>query len=193
MSLNSLPLSEIRLVARLSIDFLLDMVRVSRNGETLADTLILMAILQANLAPLLQDRALSREYHEKTPPDTLRRPTSASAVAASLRMPYETVRRRIAGLAARGLCRQTERGVYVPHSINLTPHAAVVVKGIHDCTRAFYGRLQQARPCRPCPRPSAGWLRQRRLTSWPAGPRRSTRCGSSTRCRGSSATSSAAW
>ncbi len=156
----------------MSIDFLLDMVRVSRNGESLTDTLILMAILQANLSPVLLDRTMSREYHEKSPPDPLRRPTSASAVAASLRMPYETVRRRISGMAARGLCRQTSRGVYVPDGLNRSPHAAVVLRGIHDCTRGFYHRLQQAHALPPLP-PA-----ERRLSA-PEGPYLLTRRASS--------------
>ncbi len=151
MNFHALPLSELRVVGRLSLHFLLDMLRLARNGESLTDTLITMAVLQANLAPVLQDQTLGRRYAETSPPDDLRRPISASAVALSLRIPYETVRRRIAGLAARGMCRITPKGVYVPHSFGHSPHAVAVLQDLQDCVRTHYERLQQANALPPLP------------------------------------------
>ncbi len=148
------------------------MIRIARNGENLADTLIAMAILQANLAPVLQDRTLARRYAETSPPDEFRRPTSASAVALSLRMPYETVRRRIAGLAGRGVCQVTPKGVYIPDGHNSSSHAITVLTGLHDCVRKHYWRLQQAKALPALPpmdwpltAPGAALLLVRRATS----------------------------
>ncbi len=71
-----------------------------------------MAINQANNAPLTRDPEARARYGglDALAPDGERRPVSINAVAASLGLPFETVRRRIRRLAAEQVCVAVGRG-----------------------------------------------------------------------------------
>lgn len=105
-------------VGRLSLAFILETTNIGRAGGEILEPLVFAAIVQANLAPLRNDPALQRQYVDggDTVPDELRRPISINAVAVSLRLPYETVRRRVLRLSEQGLCVLTPAGVYIPRS-----------------------------------------------------------------------------
>lgn len=92
----------------------------------LNDTILLLAILQANVAQITADRELQARYGalDALPEDELRRPISVSALAASLGLPFETVRRRLGRLAKAGLCQATERGYRVPGGVLRLPRFA---------------------------------------------------------------------
>ena len=61
------------------------------------DTLILCTVAVANVAHLNTDTVLSHEYgrFDAPEPADIKRPISRNAVALSLGLPYETVRRRV--------------------------------------------------------------------------------------------------
>lgn len=59
------------------------------------------------------DRAWRYSRHETPPPDVERLPVSVRSVAAALRLPAETVRRRVATLIAEGVCRRVGDGVII--------------------------------------------------------------------------------
>jgi DNA-binding Lrp family transcriptional regulator len=104
-------------IGRASLTFLLDLIAMGRaGGADIVDPLIITLVLDVNVSAISQDPELQRRYAcvGDIPPDDLRRPISISATAASLRLPYETVRRRIAKLAKRGLCEVTREGVMIP-------------------------------------------------------------------------------
>lgn len=105
-------------MAQLSVLFLFDVARISRGEGDLLEPVILTAILQANQAALLSDPELQLRYDDAAwaLPDTDRRPISVNAIAQSLGLPFETVRRRVKALEARGLCASTAAGVYVPQA-----------------------------------------------------------------------------
>jgi DNA-binding Lrp family transcriptional regulator len=135
-ALNAPPALALSL-ARASAELVIDITQISRAGGDLLQPLLLTAILEANQALINQDPALQRVYGdlETSAPDELRRPVSVNAVAESLSLPFETVRRRVRALARQGLCVVTPRGVYVPN-------AAVTSAGYNAIQRGRYERLK---------------------------------------------------
>ncbi|MET0273034.1 MAG: hypothetical protein ABW360_08595, partial [Phenylobacterium sp.] len=86
-----------RAVGELSLAFLLDQVTTSIGDLRPRDALLVLAINQANIAPLTRQPDTRRRYGslEAAAPDEARRPVSVNAVAGSLGLPFETVRRRV--------------------------------------------------------------------------------------------------
>lgn len=122
-----------RRVRRLSAAFLIETANLSRaeSDDGLGDMLeplVFAAVVQANQAALVADPTVRARYGDtgETLPDELRRPISVAAVADSLRLSYETTRRRVMSLARQGLCVVTPDGCYVPRAvIEHERHAAV--------------------------------------------------------------------
>lgn len=110
------PHSSIRVAARLANAFALDLVKLGGFGRDVIDGLLMCAISQANVAQITRSPDLQRTYAtlDQPPPDELRRPVSVSAIANSLRIPFETARRRIAGLSDLSIVRTTPKGVIIP-------------------------------------------------------------------------------
>jgi hypothetical protein len=105
-----------RAVARISGDYLLRALAIlseTANGD-LFDGLLALAIVQVNVGHLVTQSGSSFSDSDDPPPDDMRRPATAMAVAASLGAPYETIRRRIRKLVAQGVCEQVPGGVIVP-------------------------------------------------------------------------------
>ncbi|THD79364.1 MAG: ArsR family transcriptional regulator [Phenylobacterium sp.] len=127
-------------IGRASLGYILDNINMSRGPGDIIDPLILSAIVEANIALINQDPELQRRYAslDQSPPDELRRPVSVSAVAASLRLPYETVRRRVARLAENGACTLTPRGVMVPSAILDGPFYRVIALARYERLKRFY-------------------------------------------------------
>jgi hypothetical protein len=110
------PLARTRLASRLSMMLLLDLIAIARGEGHVLDTLLASAIIQANVQEILRraDLQLAYSTEDAMPPDELRRPVSMNAVAASLQLPFETVRRRVTAMAKTGFCRFVDGGVIVP-------------------------------------------------------------------------------
>lgn len=145
-------------VVRVSAGLILDQVRLGRGPLDFVDALILVAVTQANVDPLLRDPELNRRYatYDSAPPDDLRRPISVNALSQSLGIPFETVRRRVARLATIGLYRVTSHGVIVPRWVlRISSHKAAAEAG-YDRVRTLYWRLVRlgARPELP---PATPW------------------------------------
>jgi hypothetical protein len=107
-----------RELAHHSLAFVLDVAAHGIPGLRTLDCLLMMAINQANIAPLTRDPAARTRYGalETPAPDDARRPVSVRAVAASMRLPYETARRNIRRLEAQGVCTVSAAGVVVPEA-----------------------------------------------------------------------------
>ena len=127
-------------IGRASLGFILDTIAISRGANDIVDPLILTVVLEANVAVINQDPELQHRFAaaDAPPPDELRRPVSISAVAGSLRMPYETVRRRITRLAANGACTITPRGVLITAAAVSHPAYLVIATARYERTRRFY-------------------------------------------------------
>jgi len=135
-----------RVLAGLSFGFLLDEMANGVGGLEPLDALLVMAINQANIAPLTRDPEARARYGalEAPAPDAERRPVSMNAVAASLGLPFETVRRRIRRLAAAQVCLLSAEGAVVPASFLASPGYLQSVMLGHERLRRFYADLEAA-------------------------------------------------
>jgi DNA-binding IclR family transcriptional regulator len=117
------PAVRSRQVVHLSLNFVLDMTAHGMAGLKPLESLLVMAINQANIAPLTRDPKARKRYGALEAPaqDHERRPVSVRAVAASMRLPYETARRNVRKLEERGACVTSEAGVLVPAGFMLSP------------------------------------------------------------------------
>lgn len=135
-----------RVLAALSFNFLLDEMANGIGGLDPLDALLVLAINQANIAPLTRDHEARARYGDinAPAPDDERRPVSVNAVAASLGLPFETVRRRIRRLTAAQVCQLSADGVVVPANFLVSPgYVASVMQG-HERLRRFYFELRAA-------------------------------------------------
>jgi DNA-binding Lrp family transcriptional regulator len=129
---------------RASNAFLLDGLKEIGLGEDHIDRVILMAVTQSNVELVNRDPIHQLRYAEldSPPADAVRRPISISALAASVGLPFETVRRRILHLAGKGECVVTPNGVIVPSRILTTEVHRRTLIANYALTRRLYDRLK---------------------------------------------------
>lgn len=139
------PHDTLRVATRLSIAFALDLVKLGGFGRDVIDGLLMAAISQANVAQITRDPELQRRYStlDQPPPDELRRPVSVNAVANSLRVPFETARRRIAALVDLGVIKTTPRGVIIPNAPLTSTAYKVAAQAHYHLIRNLYIRLRE--------------------------------------------------
>jgi DNA-binding Lrp family transcriptional regulator len=137
-------LATLRAVNRLAAPCILDAVMVGRLDRDFVDALILLAVVQANVAPLMRDPETQTAYasYDAPPPDELRRPVSVNAIAHSLRLPYETVRRRVVRLARSGACEVSGHGVVVPARELASPQHMAALLGVWAQIQRLYYSLR---------------------------------------------------
>jgi AraC-like DNA-binding protein len=143
-------------IGRASIGFVLDILGMGRGPGDIVDPLILAVVLEANIAPVSQDLELAARYGTLAdiPPEDLRRPVSINAVAGSLQLPYETVRRRCARFIETGALIATPRGVVAPgHMVN-SPFFLVIATARYERLKAFYFELRALGAFDAAPRPN---------------------------------------
>lgn len=131
-------------LARASLDYVRDTIEITSAGHELIDALIIIAALDANMAPVKRAPDLQQAYGgaEISAPDDLRRPVSVNAVAQSLNLPFETVRRRVRKLAQAGLCVVGPQGVVVPNSLTTSAADVAAQRGRYDRAGRFYRTLK---------------------------------------------------
>lgn len=140
------PISTLRFLLRAANSFLVDLLTETRGDWDFTDALILAALVQSNAAQLAGDPALQRRYgtFNDPPPDHIRRSISINALAASLGLPFETVRRRVKRRVAEGVCEVTPEGVrYVTATLRSAGHRRAL-EAIYVTARSFYIRLRKA-------------------------------------------------
>lgn len=125
-------------LGRIAMGLYLDLVDMTREGGDMLGPLIEAAVLDANLGGFVEGRLRSGELWalEAGPPVDVVRPISVNALAASLRLPYETVRRRVAALVAEGRLVRGPAGLHVAPEWMARPAAA-------RQSRLRYERLQR--------------------------------------------------
>jgi len=150
-------LATARIAARLTNRFALDLVKLGGFGRDVIDGLLLMAISQANVAKITRSPELQLAYAtlDQIPSDDLRRPVSMSAIANSLRIPFETTRRRIQALAKLGVIHTTPRGVIVPQAPFSSPFYRMGAEGNYLLVRTLYFRLRAIGLLEHLPRPNS--------------------------------------
>lgn len=130
-------------VALASLDYIRDTVLITRGDDDLIDALIFTTALDANVTPVSRDPGLQLAYGgvAVSAPDELRRPVSINAVAQSLRLPFETVRRRFQGLARAGLCLIGPQGVIVPRAADTSAAYISTQRARYERARSFHEDL----------------------------------------------------
>lgn len=130
--------------ARASLACIRDVVRISRGDEDLLDAVIFTAALDANMVPVNRDPHLRVAYGgvELSAPDELRRPVSINAVAQSLRLPFETVRRRFLKMSRAGLCVIGPQGVVIPRGAVTSKAYIAKQRARYERTRVLHGALK---------------------------------------------------
>ena len=145
-----------RQLAFLAFNFVLDLAGDGIPGLKPLESLLVMAVNQANIAPLTRDPAVRSRHGalEAPAPDEIRRPVSVRAVAASMQLPYETTRRNIRRLEGLGVCVTGEAGVIVPASFMLTPTYFEAARRGHERLLAMYRHLCAHQLLEPLPAPN---------------------------------------
>jgi DNA-binding Lrp family transcriptional regulator len=145
-----------RAVGNLSLAFLSDQFALGVAGLASRDSLLVLAINQANVILLTKDPEARRRYGAvgAAAPDAERRPVSVSRIAASLNLPYETVRRRVHELERRGVCHSLDGGVIVPEAYLTSPEYVACILAAHERLRGFWRDLVAADLLQPLPGPS---------------------------------------
>lgn len=117
------------------------------SGDALSAILVL-SIIDANLSHIVRDPVLALRHAapDNPPPDEIRRPISVRALAASLRIPYDTARRRVADLVIRDQCVRVPAGVYVPARALRTPENLAALSDTLRSVRRLHADLKAAAP-----------------------------------------------
>lgn len=133
-------------LTRLSLDYLLDQIHLSRNGPDIVDRLLIAAVIDANLGAIKLDQGLQFTYGtlDAPSPDALLRPVSVNAVAQSTGLPFETVRRRIARLTREGAFIATDGGIVVPQAALASPAFKRLSVARFERLRQFHADLLAA-------------------------------------------------
>jgi hypothetical protein len=141
-----------RVAARHVVKFLLDIAWVTPGSSDLVDLLLVVATASANIGHLGRDPATNARYArlDRLPPDGLRRPISINALALSLNLPFETVRRRALALAARGVFAYAPSGVYVRAAAFEHEAAVVGFRRRYDCLWRLRAEMESFGLVAPC-------------------------------------------
>ncbi len=121
----------IRLVMRLLLEFMVSaMPDLARwHGNDLVRGIVFLAIAQAN-RPRFSDLARSG-LAPWTRGETALKPISVMSLSQSLKLPYETGRRRVVALARDGLVVRAEDGVVVPNAVIASPGFTAFADGTY--------------------------------------------------------------
>lgn len=141
---DSTPISTLRFALRAANNFVIDGLRSYQSRGDFTDALILATLVQSNSALISADPALQRRYAtlESVAPDSLRRPISINAIAGSLGLPFETVRRRIKRMIADGVAEAAPEGIRLLGANLRSPHHRAMLDDAYATVRAFYERLK---------------------------------------------------
>jgi hypothetical protein len=140
-------------LAQAALEFTVDQVAQGLTGLKSLDALIVLAVNQANIASLTRDVDARYAYGglSAPAPDESRRPVSIHAIAQSMHLPFETVRRRIHHLEALGACRQEARGVIIPSAYLSSSAYLQDVLAAHERMRRLYFALANGQLLEPLP------------------------------------------
>lgn len=137
-------ISTLRIAGRLANAFALDLVKIGGHRREVVDALLRAAILHSNLAHHARDEDFQRRFAaiDADPPDDTRRPATVNAIATSLRLPFETVRRRVGGLVETGICASMPGGVIVPQALTSSEPYRRNLHYQYGKLQQLYGRLR---------------------------------------------------
>jgi DNA-binding Lrp family transcriptional regulator len=142
--------------SRLAVAFLLDLIAISRGNSDLLDSLLIATIIQANVEAISRRPEVHAAFAQSDalPPDEMRRPVSVSALANSLKLPFETVRRRVSRLVRQGTYTQVDGGLIVPAAVLAAPEFYAAALGGFERLRAYYNQLSDLKLLGDLPTPT---------------------------------------
>lgn len=143
---------EARIAGWLAVPFFVDVALLGRlDGASVLDTLLINGVLEANLALMTRDPELQAAHAtlENAPPNELRRPVSINALAGSLRLPFETVRRHVNKLVREGTLAATAQGVYAPAEMVVSPSFVGAIRARYERVLQFHEDLCEAEAIAP--------------------------------------------
>ena len=137
-----------RLSTRMAFEFVLRtlVTAADANGGEIVPTVILMCIVAANTSHLNDRHGASAKFRdlEDLPQDADRRPISVLALSKSLGMPFETTRRHVNALIARGACVRVPGGVIAPTALITSAPNMRVALVVAASARRFARDLKRA-------------------------------------------------
>ncbi len=136
-----------RWAERHSFDFVLRLMQtVAANYDgDFVRAIIVMTIMQANVQHLGREPSKPDGVGaDGTVPDDKLRPISALAIANSLGVPRETVRRHIHRLAEAGVCRRVTGGYIIPEATLSRPEQQAQLAETFQHLRTFVSALRRA-------------------------------------------------
>lgn len=136
-----------RVAVRMAIGAILRAVEVV-NREYRGDVtaaLVFAAVLEANVGHLASSPESTAQLATlaRLPPDEMRRPVTGVALAATLGIPNETVRRKIKGLIEQGLLVRVEGGLIVPTEIMASEKMTRLARGSFLNLRRLFIQLRR--------------------------------------------------
>jgi hypothetical protein len=139
--------ANIRALLRVGVEFLLRSIELfaETSGNDFVSGVIFTAIWTANVMHITNSQT-NTAYGgiDDIPPDELRRPVSVLALANSLNLPYETVRRYANKLVRDGLClRIGKEGLIVPRPVFEQPRFKDAVASFDPRVSRFLGDLKR--------------------------------------------------
>jgi DNA-binding transcriptional ArsR family regulator len=148
-----------RVANRLAIAYVLDTISLARGERHLLDALLASTIVQANTVGVSRQADLQVTYAaaEEVVPDTMRRPVSINALAESLGLPFETVRRRVGGLMAQQICVTVDGGLVVPGAVLNGPAYVGAAFAGYERLRRLHRELLTLGLLQDLPPPSVGF------------------------------------
>lgn len=127
-------------IALTCLRYMRDAAAITRGERDAHDAFILSTISNASSAFLNQATQEHAQFvtTQSPPPDEMLRPISINALAQSLDMPFETVRRRVGGLRREGLIEATPTGVVILSRTLASPAHTAMVEAHFERARRFY-------------------------------------------------------
>lgn len=127
-------------IALTCLRYVRDASAITRGDREAYDAFILSTIGNASATILSRVSETSGQFAtaESPAPDEFLRPISVNALAQSLGMPFETVRRRVKGLTEEGLIDSTPAGVVILSRTIASPAYTAMVAAHFERARRFY-------------------------------------------------------
>lgn len=117
-------------------------------GGSILDAILCMALLDGNTRHISSDDCVKRHGGAAllVSPDEVWRPLSIHGIATSLSLPFETVRRRIRALVARGMCAFVPAGVVVAEAQLASPGLLKLSEETYGEVRDLYALITRHSP-----------------------------------------------
>lgn len=121
-----------------------DLVNREYAGD-ITSALVFAAVLEANVGHLggSPSSLAALDTAMRAPPNTMRRPVTGVALAATLGIPNETVRRKIKGLIDQGMLVRVDGGLIVPTELMAGERMTRIFRASYLNLRSLFSHLQR--------------------------------------------------